>query len=99
MLASSTTGRGGISQSTWCFSFTCRRSASSRPPSCAPADGLLGGLARIGLSVWMMYYLVASMRHFYEDGWMRTLFKAFLLVVLYMALFTPIYFAVVAAGM
>lgn len=61
--------------------------------------GLLGGLARMGLSVWMMYYLVASMRHFYEDGWMRTLFKAFLLVVLYMALFTPIYFAVVAAGM
>lgn len=41
----------------------------------------------------------ASMRHFYEDGWIRTLFKAFLLVVLYMALFTPIYFAVVAAGM
>jgi len=61
--------------------------------------GLLGGLARMGLSVWMMYYLVASMRHFYEDGWIRTLFKAFLLVVLYMALFTPIYFAVVAAGM
>ena len=61
--------------------------------------GPLGGLARLGLRVWMLYYLVASMRHFYEDGWMRTLFKAFLLVVVYMALFTPIYFAVAAAGM
>ena len=39
------------------------------------------------------------MRHFYNDGWMRTLFKVFLLCVLYMVLFTPLYFAVVAAGM
>ena len=62
-------------------------------------EGLVGSLATLALSAWILYYLVASMGHFYEDGWMRTLFKAFLLCVLYMVVFTPIYFVVVAAGM
>lgn len=61
--------------------------------------GLVGSLATLVLSAWILYYLVASMRHFYEDSWMRTLFKVFLLCVLYMVVFTPLYFAVVAAGM
>lgn len=61
--------------------------------------GLVGGLANLALSGWILYYLVASMRHFYADGWMRTLFNVFLLCVLYMVVGTPVYFAVVAAGM
>ena len=61
--------------------------------------GLVGSLATLVLSAWILYYLVASMRHFYDEGWMRTLFKVFLLFVLYMVVFTPLYFAVVAAGM
>ena len=60
---------------------------------------LVGSLVNLALSGWILYYLAASMRYFYEDGWMRTLFKVFLLCILYMVVGAPVYFAVVAAGM
>ena len=61
--------------------------------------GLVGELVRFALSMWILYYVVASLRHFYEDSWMRTLFKASLLTLLYMVLVTPVYFATVALRM
>jgi hypothetical protein len=62
-------------------------------------SGLIGALVTLIVSGWTLYYLAAAMRHFYEDSWMRTLVNACLLLVLYMAVVTPMYFVAVAMGM
>ena len=61
--------------------------------------GLFGSLGRTILSLWALYYALAAMRRFYKDSWMRTLFKTSILVVLYMLLITPVFFAMVALSL
>ena len=55
-----------------------------------------GSLGRAALGLWVLQYAVASLRHFYGDGWIRTLFNVFLLIILNAVVVTPILFATVA---
>ena len=58
--------------------------------------GMLGTLASTALGLWTLYYAAAAMKHFYGDGWLRTLFKLCLLMLLYAVVVTPILGTVVA---
>jgi len=46
-----------------------------------------------------LYYGVATLKHFYADSWLRTLFKVFLMILLNSVLITPILFATIALRM
>lgn len=58
--------------------------------------GPIGSLGRTALGLCVLYYPVASLKQFYGDGWMRTLFNVFLLIILNAVVVTPILFATVA---
>lgn len=58
--------------------------------------GPIGSLGRTALGLCVLYYAVASLKHFYGDGWMRTLFNVLLLIILNAVVVTPILFATVA---
>ena len=58
--------------------------------------GMLGTLGSTALGLWTLYYAAAAMKHFYGDGWLRTLFKLCLLMLLYAVVVTPILGTVVA---
>ena len=53
-------------------------------------------MASTALGMWTLYYAAAAMKHFYGDGWLRTLFKLCLLMLLYAVVVTPILGTVVA---
>ena len=75
------------------FSFLVTSVAVSLPA------GTLGALGRTALGVWALYYALAALKHFYGDGWLPTLFKVLLLILLNAVLITPILFAIIALRM
>ena len=75
------------------FSFLLTSVAVSLPA------GTFGALGRTALGGWALYYGVATLKHFYGDGWLRTLFKVFLLMLLNAVLVTPVLFATIALRM
>ena len=75
------------------FSFLLTAVAVSLPA------GTLGALGRTALGGWALYYALAALKHFYRDGWLPTLFKVLLLILLNAVLITPILFAIIALRM
>ena len=68
---------------------------ASAIPMLLPA-GVVANLIWLATSVWMLYYTLAAMRHFYRDGWTWTVIKGILAMVLYSSLLIPAFIAAVA---
>jgi len=75
------------------FSFLLTSAAVSLPA------GTFGAIGRTAIGGWALYYGVATLKHFYGDSWLRTLFKVFLMILLNSVLITPILFATIALRM
>ena len=68
---------------------------ASAIPLLLPA-GVVANLVWLATSVWMLYYTLAAMRHFYRDGWIWTVIKGIFALVLYSSLLIPAFIGAVA---
>lgn len=68
---------------------------ASAIPLLLPA-GVVANLVWLGTSVWMLYYTLAAMRHFYRDGWIWTVIKGICALILYSSLLIPAFIGAVA---
>ncbi len=71
---------------------------ASAIPLLLPA-GVVANLIWFGTSVWILYYTLAAMRHFYRDGWIWTVIKGFLALILYSSLLIPAFIGAVALSL
>ncbi len=68
---------------------------ASAIPLLLPA-GLVANLVWTGTSVWILYYTLAAMRHFYRDGWTWTVIKGICALILYSSILIPAFIGAVA---
>ena len=68
---------------------------ASAIPLLLPA-GAIANLVWLATSVWMLYYTLAAMRHFYRDGWIWTAIKGICALILYSSLLIPAFIGAVA---
>ena len=68
---------------------------ASAIPLLLPA-GVFANVVWVGTSVWMLYYTLAAMRHFYRDGWIWTVIKGICALILYSSLLIPAFIGAVA---
>ncbi|MDE2678066.1 MAG: hypothetical protein OXI76_09190 [Gemmatimonadota bacterium] len=71
---------------------------ASAIPLLLPA-GAVGNVIWLGTTVWILYYTLAAMRHFYRDGWIWTVIKGFLALILYSSLLIPAFIGAVALSL
>lgn len=58
--------------------------------------GAIANLVWLITSLWILYYTLAAMRHFYRDGWIWTVFKGILALILYSSMLIPAFIAAAA---
>ncbi len=68
---------------------------ASAIPLLLPA-GVVANVVWLATSLWVLYYTLAAMRHFYRDGWIWTVIKGLLALILYSSMLIPAFIGAVA---